>query len=76
MPIFFFDVQCDGVGETDQVGTELAGTTPIPDLALKLALEIAREAVPLLRTVVVSVRDGRPLPVFSATLSLVGDWRQ
>ena len=74
MPRFYFDVQRDAVSEPDLIGTELSGDDLVPQLASGLALEIAREALPQLMTIVISVRGGGTLQLYQATLSLVGKW--
>jgi hypothetical protein len=74
VPRFYFDVQRDAVSEPDLIGTELSGDDLVPQLALGLALEIAREALPQLMTIVISVRGGGTLQLYQATLSLVGEW--
>ncbi|MCV3209986.1 hypothetical protein OHD62_19275 [Mesorhizobium sp. YC-39] len=76
MARFYFDVQRDEIDEPDLVGTELLARTLVPDLALELALEIAREALPRMMKIIISVRDGEPAPVFQATLLLDGKWHR
>jgi hypothetical protein len=74
VPRFYFDVQRDAVSEPDLIGTELTSDDLVPQLALGLALEIAREALPQLMTIIVSVRGIGTLQLYQATLSLAGKW--
>jgi hypothetical protein len=74
MAIFYFDVHSGDVAEPDELGTELSGVDGIPVLAIGLALTVAREKLPLIADVIVSVRDGAARKVFRAALRLESGW--
>ena len=74
MPRFYFDVQRDAISEPDLIGTQLSSDDLVPQLALGLALEVAREALPGVMTIVVSVRGRAAAQLYQATLRLVGTW--
>ena len=74
MPRFYFDVERDAISEPDLIGTELGSDDLIPRLALALALEVAREALPGVMTIVISVRGRATIQLYQAKLSLVGKW--
>ena len=77
MPRYFFDTDDGDRSHRDDDGLDL----PHPEAARRAALDalpdMARDKMPDgdRRTLVAAVRDERGTVVYSATLSLEGDWR-
>ncbi len=77
MARFYFDIH-DGKHDTkDDDGTEFPDLAAMRKEALSILPDIAREVMPNdgnRRDVIVDVKDGNGMVVFTATLSLVARW--
>ena len=78
MPLYFFDVIDDGEpGSPDEIGTDFPDKESIPDEAVALLANVARERLPdgTHRTFSVSVREAEGPVMFKATLSFQAGWQ-
>jgi DNA-binding response OmpR family regulator len=78
MSRYFFDVTDDGEpGSPDEIGTEFPDNKSIPDEAVDLLVNIARERLPYgtHRTFGVGVRDHEGRVIFKATLAFQAGWQ-
>lgn len=77
MPRYLFDVHTAGTMQVDELGTDLPSAQHVPDAAMRLLPDLARDVRPKAGehySFVVMVRDEKGSPVFSATLGVTGLW--
>ncbi len=79
MALYYFDIH-DGEHDTrDEEGSEFAELDAVRREAIRILPDIAREVMPNdgdRRDVIVDVRNGTGMVIYTATLSLIGRWME